>query len=90
MKLKWDKWFYGMGQAVIGGAAASASSYIGTLIGNQISKDIPVMNWQSLGFVLLSASATNLFFFLKQSPMPAESTTAFFTKPKPPDSEEGD
>jgi hypothetical protein len=74
MKLKWDKWFYGLMQAVIGGGAAAGSSYIGTLVGNQISKDIPVMNWQSLGFVLLSASATNLFFYLKQSPLPQEIT----------------
>ena len=82
MRLKWDKWFYGLGQAVIGGAAAAGSSYIGTLVGNQIIKDIPVMNWQSLGFVLLSASATNLFFFLKQSPLPVEASgdTTIITK----------
>lgn len=82
MKLKWDKWLYSMGQAVIGGVAAAGSSYLGTLLGNQISADIPVMNWKTLGFVLLASAATNLFFFLKASPLPQESTgnTEILTK----------
>lgn len=86
MKLKFDKWFYGMGQAVIGGCAATGSAYLGTLVGNQISTSIPVMNWQSLGFVLLSSAATNLFFYLKQSPLPppdtGDSNPMAFVKPK--------
>ena len=83
MKLKWDKWFYSMGQAAIGGVAATGSAYLGTLIGNQLSVDIPVLSWKSLGFVLLSSAMTNLFFFLKQSPLPAEVTgnTEYITKP---------
>jgi len=85
MKLKWGIWLYGMGQAVIGGVAASGSAYIATLIGNQIIASIPVMKWQTLGFVLLTSAATNLFFFLRQSPLPPESTgnTDIITKPKP-------
>ena len=63
-----------MGQAAIGGVAATGSAYLGTLIGNQLSVDIPVLSWKSLGFVLLSSAMTNLFFFLKQSPLPAEVT----------------
>ena len=81
MKLKWDKWFYALGQTTIGGVAATGSAYLGTLIGNQITKDIPVLEWRSLGFVLLSSVLTNLFFFLKQSPLPQESDTQFTTKP---------
>lgn len=86
MRLKWDKWLYGMGQAVIGGVAASGSAYIGTLIGNQITADVAVMKWQTLGFVLFTSSVTNLFFYLKQSPLPPEVTgdTETFTKPVEP------
>lgn len=84
MKLKWDRWLYSLGQAVIGGAASAGSSYIAMLIGNQVTESIPVMNYKTLGFVLLTSAATNLFFFLKQSPLPQESTgnTEVFTKPK--------
>ena len=81
MRLRWDKWLYGLGQTVIGGVAATGSAYIGTLIGNQVSASIPVMQWQSLGFVLVSATITNLFFFLKQSPMPAPVDPRDETKP---------
>lgn len=83
MKLKWDRWFYSLGQALIGGVAATGSAYLGTLIGNQIDTDVPVLQWQSLGFVLLASAVTNLFFFLKQSPLPAEVTgnTDIITKP---------
>lgn len=80
MKLKWDKWFYGMFQAIIGGAAASGSAYVAMLIGNQVTATIPVMNWQTLGFVLLTSSVTNLFFFLKQSPLPPPDETTMFSK----------
>lgn len=81
MKLKWDKWFYGLGQTTIGGVAATGSAYLGTLVGNQMTDKIPVMNWQSLGFVLVAATITNLFFFLKQSPLPAPADTDFTAKP---------
>ena len=71
-----------MGQAAIGGVAATGSAYLGTLIGNQIDVDVPVLQWQSLGFVLLASAITNLFFFLKQSPLPAEAgNTDIITKP---------
>lgn len=70
MRLRWDAWFYGLGQATIGGAAASGSAYVAMLIGNQVTPTIPIMNWQTLGFVLLTSSVTNLFFYLKQSPLP--------------------
>lgn len=83
MKLKWDKWFYALGQTTIGGAAATVSAWLGTLVGNQIDKSIPALDWRQLGFILAGAVVTNLFFFLKQSPLPAEVTgnTDIITKP---------
>jgi hypothetical protein len=72
MKLKWDKWFYALGQTTIGGAAATMSAWLGTLIGNQISKDIPVLDWKAMGFVLVFSIISNLFFFLKDSPLPKQ------------------
>lgn len=89
MKLKWDNWFYNLLKSVIGGVAATGGAYIGTLVGNQITADIPVMNWKSLGFVVLFSSLSNLFFYLQKSPVPEESTTEQLIKkfgegPTPP------
>jgi hypothetical protein len=81
MKLKWDNWFYNLLKSVIGGVAATGGAYIGTLVGNQITADIPVMNWKSLGFVVLFSSLSNLFFYLQKSPVPEESNTDIIVKP---------
>jgi hypothetical protein len=70
VKLKWQSWLYHLLQTTIGGAAASGSAWLGTLIGNQVDTNIPVLNWKQLGFVLLGSVATNVFFYLKQSPLP--------------------
>jgi hypothetical protein len=73
MRLDWDHWLYSLGKAVIGGMAAAGAAWCGTAIGHAISpQDVPVMNWSSLGFVILTSSITNLFFFLKQSPLPKD------------------
>jgi hypothetical protein len=82
MKLKWDNWFYNLVKSVIGGVAATGGAYIGTLVGNQITAEIPVMNWKSLGFVVLFSSLSNLFFYLQKSPVPEESNTDFIAKPE--------
>jgi hypothetical protein len=82
MKLQYDKWLYGLLQATIGGAAASGSAWMGTAVGHAISDKIPVLDWRTMGFVLLTSTITNLFFFLKQSPLPAieDSDPAAFRK----------
>ena len=84
MKLKWASWSYGLFKCVIGGAAATGSAYLGTLVGNQITAEIPVMNWRTMLFVIGTSSITNLFFYLSKSPLPEESTgnTEILTKPK--------
>ena len=73
MKLDWSHWLYSLGQAVIGGTAAAGFAYIGTLLGHEIQPDsVPVMNWTSLGFVIITSTASNLFYFLRQSPLPRD------------------
>lgn len=75
MKLDWSHWLYTLGKTVIGGAAATVSAYLGTLVGNQMTADIQVLDWQQVGFVLLFSTIANLVFFLKQSPLPKDLET---------------
>lgn len=83
MKLKWDKWFYTLGQTVIGGAASAGAAWLGTVIGNQVDASLQPMNLKQLGVVLATSTALHLFFFLKQSPLPPEVTgnTDIINKP---------
>ena len=74
MKLKWDRWFYALGQTVVGGVAAAGSAWLGTLVGSQITEHISPLDWKQFGIVILSSAVLNLFFFLKQSPLPTEVT----------------
>jgi hypothetical protein len=81
MKLNWSHWFYTLLKTVIGGVAATGSAWLGTLVGNQVDQAIPVLQFNQLWSVLLSSTLLNLFFFLKQSPLP-EDTDA--NPPNPP------
>jgi len=72
MKLNWSHWFYTLLKTVIGGAAATGSAWLGTLIGNQVDGAIPVLQFNQLWSVLFSSTLFNLLFFLKQSPLPED------------------
>lgn len=72
MKLNWTHWIYTLLKTVIGGVAGTASAWLGTLIGNQVDGNIPVLQFNQLWSVLLSSTLLNLFFFLKQSPLPED------------------
>jgi hypothetical protein len=73
MKLDWNHWLYSLGKAVIGGVASAGAAWCGTALGHSIAPGtVPVMNWSSLGFVVLTSTVSNLFFFLKQSPLPKD------------------
>lgn len=82
MKLNWSHWLYTLLKTVIGGVAATGSAWLGTLVGNQVDGNIPVLQFNQLWSVLLSSSILNLFFFLKQSPLP-EDEDAKKTSPLP-------
>lgn len=88
MKLNWSHWIYTLLKTVIGGVAGAGSAWLGTLVGSQINSDIHALDMRQMGFVLLSSTLLNLFFFLKQSPLPDDSDEALIRKfgdgPTPP------
>lgn len=73
MKLDWSHWIYTLLKTVIGGVAGAGSAWLGTLVGSQLNSDIHALDLRQMGFVLLSSTLLNLFFFLKQSPLPEDS-----------------
>ncbi len=70
MKLNWAHWAYTLTRTVIGGVAASVTTWLSTLIGNQIDANVQVLQLNQLWYVLGVSFLFNLFFFLKQSPLP--------------------
>ena len=84
MKLKWGKWLYALGQTVVGGISSSVIAWLGTVVGGQIDVAVKPLNFKEFGIVLVTSTVFHLFFFLKQSPLPQESTgnTEMFVKPK--------
>jgi hypothetical protein len=77
MKLKWDKWLYGLGNAIIGGGAGaviSAFSNIAIAPGtfNLVTGEGATKVLTSMGVSFLISGALSLFFYLKQSPLPPE------------------
>jgi hypothetical protein len=79
VKLKWDKWLYGLGSAIIGGGAGAVVSGFTSIIlapeqfnlttGHGALKVVAAMgiNFGVVGFF-------SMFFYLKQSPLPQEAT----------------
>lgn len=68
--LDWSDWFYALMNATIGGGAASVSGWLGTIAAHEIGINVPSVNLNTLWIYWLSGSATSLFFYLKQSPLP--------------------
>ena len=68
--MNWKEWIYNLCKCVIGGAAATGSTWMGIAMGDSIGLDMPQLNWKGLLLVLLASTLSNLFFFLKQSPLP--------------------
>lgn len=74
MNLNWELWFYGLLNAVIGGTATSAAAWLGMAGAKTAGLDVPSLNWKALGVILISGSLTNLFYYLKASPLPSIET----------------
>jgi len=73
MRLDWNHWFYDLGKTVIGGTATAVTAWLSTAIGAVIlPQHIEVMRSTSFVAVIVTATATNLFFYLKQSPLPRD------------------
>ena len=78
-KLDWSDWLYALMNTVIGGAATAGSAWLGMSGAKAAGMDVPVLNWKSLGIILTSGALTNLFFYLKQSPLPVLETVTTTT-----------
>jgi len=79
MKLNWEMWLYGLLNGSIGGAATSGGAWLGMSGAKAAGLDVPVLNWKALGVILISGALTNLFFYLKQSPLPSIEKTVITT-----------
>lgn len=79
---KFQKWAYALIQTVVGGAATAASSWLGMSGAKELGLNVPSLNFKALGVIMLSGALTNLFFYLKQSPLPPI-TTGDTTPPFP-------
>jgi len=71
LQLNWEGWFYGLMNGIIGGAATGGSAWVGMATAKSAGVDVPTLNWKALGVICVSGALTNLFFYLKQSPLPA-------------------
>lgn len=77
-----EPWLKGLIAAVVGGAATAGGSWMAINAAGAAGAAVPVLNWKSLGIILLVGAVTNLFAYLKQSPIPStiEQTQITVTK----------
>jgi hypothetical protein len=71
-----EQWIMSVLGAFIGGAAQAASSWLGMSAAKMAGIDVPALNFKALGIILLFGGLSNLFFFLKTSPVPKCNTNA--------------
>lgn len=79
MKLRWDKWLYGLGSGIIGGGAGAvvaglASMLLAPQTFNVTSWDGVVKAASMMGACFVINGFISMFFFLRESPLPPEST----------------
>lgn len=74
MKLNWDNWAYGLGSAVIGGGS---SAVVGGIV-SALAFHVDITTWEGARKIIsimcanfVVAGVFSLFFYLKQSPLPA-------------------
>lgn len=65
-------WFHGLMGGIIGGAATSGCAWLGMSAAHSAGVDVPVLNLNSLGIILLSGAIASGLAYLKQSPLPPE------------------
>lgn len=76
MRLKWAQWFYGLMNAIIGGGAGAVVS--GFTVMALAPNSFNLTSWTGASKVILAmlinfcvTGAFSMFFYLKQSPLPA-------------------
>ncbi len=79
MKLKWDRWLYGLGSGIIGGGAGAVVAGLASML--LAPQEFNVTSWhgvlKALSMMVACFTingAISLFFYLKQSPLPPEVT----------------
>jgi hypothetical protein len=77
-----QQWLSGLLAAVIGGAATAGGSWLAINAAGAAGATVPILNVKALGIILLVGAGTNLFSFLKQSPLPSSTTTTQVTLTK--------
>lgn len=84
MKLKTEQWIKALVAAIVTGASSTGLSALGIATAAGIGVDIPKLDWKQLGVMLISGGLVGMLAFLKQSPVPPESTgdTAFTPNPE--------
>lgn len=70
-KSRTEAWLYGMCVAVVGGVASTGSAWMGLAMAKSVGLEVPNLNWKALGMLLLTSTVSNLFMYLKQSPLPS-------------------
>lgn len=91
MKLRWDKWLYGLGSAVIGGGSSAVVGGFVSVVAFKV--DVTTMaGAQKIMAVMFAnfavAAFFSLFFYLKQDPLPSAVSSdsdpaAFVRQPQP-------
>jgi hypothetical protein len=80
MRTSEKKWFRGLVGGVISASASAGSSFLGMAGAHGIGIDVPLLNWKSLGVLLLTSGLLSAFLFLKQSPLPPDDDTTIITR----------
>lgn len=74
MKLKTEQWIKALVAAIVTGASSTGLSALGIATAAGIGVDIPKLDWKQLGVMLLSGGVIGALAYLKQSPVPPDST----------------
>lgn len=77
MKLRWDKWLYGLGAAIIGGGSSAVVSGVSSMLISPTTFNIntwtgAVKVFSLMGVNFCLSATLSMFFYLKQSPLPSE------------------
>lgn len=83
INLRTQIWFKSLVAALITGASATGLSALGIATANGLGVEVPKLDWKQLGVMMLSGAIVGTLTYLKQSPVPPDSTgnTETITKP---------
>jgi len=74
-----SQWLSSLLSAVIAGAATAGGSWLAINAAGAAGATVPILNLKALGIILAVGAGTNLFSFLKQSPIPTTVRTKTMT-----------